>query len=69
MEDTSTACATRTTSRPSRHRRSAGNGEGVALSVGRDMKNAEHVHLVLFDEDLWNATSVADLPPRMPTWP
>ena len=42
------------------YRRRAGNGEGVALSVGRDEKNAEHVLQVLFDEDLWNATTAHD---------
>merc|ERR1719311_485774 len=42
------------------YRRRAGNGEGVALSVGRDAKNAEHVLQVLFDEDLWNATTAHD---------
>ena len=42
------------------YRRRAGNGEGVALSVGRDAKNAEHVLQVLFDEDLWNATMAHD---------
>ena len=42
------------------YRRRAGNGEGVALSVGRDEKNVEHVLQVLFDEDLWNATTAHD---------
>ena len=42
------------------YRRRAGNGEGVALSVSRDAKNAEHVLQVLFDEDLWNATTAHD---------
>ena len=46
------------------YRRRAGNGEGVALSVGRDEKNAEHVLQVLFDEDLWNATP-SPLPARL----
>lgn len=42
------------------YRRRAGNGEGVALSVGWDAMNAEHVLQVIFDEELWNETTAHD---------
>lgn len=42
------------------YRRRTGNGEGVALSVGRDAMNAEHVLQVIFDEELWNETTAHD---------